>query len=677
MASKQDVPLLGIIRKAVFPFGDERASDRDLLRRFTQQRDEAAFSGLVRRHGAMVLGVALRVLRNRQDAEDVCQATFLVLARKANALAWRDSVVNWLYCVAYRLALKSKNASQRRNSHEKKLSPKSQSDVPASVALRELEVILDKELTRLPKKYADPLLLCCLEGRTRDEAARSLGLPLATVKSRLEHGREMLRRRLRRRGVELATLLASATLLSSSATAALPSSLVRAISGAALKTLMSESIAEIVSANVIVLIQKGIQTMWLAKISLAMVVLLVFGIGAAGIVSVLQSTAVLAQSGTPAKARTPNAAKQSPHDATFTRPVPVQAKAALKADDAIKAMETLEKRIERAQWEVKTRRGKLQTLDDVDSLIPSADFDSGWVVFEPRFGRYRVELDSVRRWVGGVDPFLAEKLAFAFDGEIFRNFSRQKPGVEFPEGKDHPGEGSLSKQDVTQLAHFRDNCGVRYFPPFFGDRPLSQILKEAQKKGDLVEISEGHDGEWKIKTNDPPASAYRGDPSADLNRGFVTLTYSPEKGAVASAIYAMGNPLQIWQRLVLDLQKVDGFWVPKSVRRINTIDKSISEIHYSKAQVNHAVEDAVFRFDFPRGAVITDHLEKKVYRAGLLVEDDQKAIQDYLVSQAPSSQGSATGRIRYLTIAAVVFSAIIAGLFWKRRRYRSEIRGSK
>src|SRR5262245_60707158 len=79
MANDQATVILRHLRKLVAPDAYKQASDRDLLRRFVAGRDEAAFTTLVRRHGPMVLRVCQRVLHQRQDAEDACQATFLVL----------------------------------------------------------------------------------------------------------------------------------------------------------------------------------------------------------------------------------------------------------------------------------------------------------------------------------------------------------------------------------------------------------------------------------------------------------------------------------------------------------------------------------------------------------------------------------------------------------------------
>jgi RNA polymerase sigma factor (sigma-70 family) len=179
----------------------EGVADGQVLERFAQRGEEAAFAALVRRHGPMVLGVCRRVLRREQDAEDAFQATFLVLARSAAAIAKRDSVASWLYGVAYRVALRARTNEARRQAAAVPAVPADVADPLAEASRRELRGILDEELGRLPARFRRPLVLCYLEGRSHPEAARELGCPVGTVRSRLARGREILRGRLARRGL--------------------------------------------------------------------------------------------------------------------------------------------------------------------------------------------------------------------------------------------------------------------------------------------------------------------------------------------------------------------------------------------------------------------------------------------------------------------------------------------
>jgi RNA polymerase sigma factor (sigma-70 family) len=179
-------------------------SDAELLERFLQKRDEASFELLVWRHGPMVYGVCRRVLQHTQDAEDAFQATFLMLARKAASIGKRDSVSGWLYTVAYRIALRAKGRSNRRNQVERPLDDlpiDAKSGDPAELtAWRELREMLDSELSQIPEKYRTAFVLCHLEGKTCDEAADHLGCPRGTVQSRVGRARERLRARLTLRG---------------------------------------------------------------------------------------------------------------------------------------------------------------------------------------------------------------------------------------------------------------------------------------------------------------------------------------------------------------------------------------------------------------------------------------------------------------------------------------------
>ncbi|HZW34740.1 MAG TPA: RNA polymerase sigma factor, partial [Isosphaeraceae bacterium] len=189
--------------RTLFSVGTIRElTDGQLLERFATDRGEAAelaFAVLVERHGPMVLRVCRGVLADPHETQDAFQATFLVLVRKARALWVRDSLGPWLHQVAYRTATHARSTAARRRRHERRAAV-SQRESRAE-AEDELGRILHEEIEQLPERYRAPLILCDLQGRSHEQAARHLGWPIGTVKSRQARGRERLRDRLVRRGL--------------------------------------------------------------------------------------------------------------------------------------------------------------------------------------------------------------------------------------------------------------------------------------------------------------------------------------------------------------------------------------------------------------------------------------------------------------------------------------------
>jgi RNA polymerase sigma factor (sigma-70 family) len=244
-------------------------SDASLLEQFVRHRDEAAFAALMQRHGPMVLGVCRRVLHEAQDADDVFQATFLVLVRKAAVIRHPELLGNWLYGVAYHIALQARAGAARWRSHERQVE-----DVPAPEPVderiwEELRPLLDEEIHRLPEKYRAPVVLCYLEGKTYAEAARMLGWAEGTVSGRLARAREKLRTRLAFRGLTLSAATLAAT-LGQQGSAAVPAALAQVTFQAAALTAAAgpAAAAGLISAQAAALSQAALQTTFAVKLKI-------------------------------------------------------------------------------------------------------------------------------------------------------------------------------------------------------------------------------------------------------------------------------------------------------------------------------------------------------------------------------------------------------------------------
>jgi RNA polymerase sigma-70 factor (ECF subfamily) len=276
--------VLDYVRQVGGPSGADRLTDRGLLRRFVEDREEAAFALLVQRHGPMVLGVCRRVLADRHDAEDAFQATFLVLARRAASIRKQESVGSWLYGVAYRTAVKARARAARRRDHERRAAAMTQTDPVAAATWRELRPVLDAELNRLPEKYRAPLVLCYLEGKTNAEAARLLGWTKGTVSGRLARARDLLRGRLTRRGLTLAPALLVGVLSERAASAAVPTPLALSTVKAAGLCAVGQSFAAVgASAEAAALAEGVFHAMFLSKVKVVLVLLAALvGLGTGG-----------------------------------------------------------------------------------------------------------------------------------------------------------------------------------------------------------------------------------------------------------------------------------------------------------------------------------------------------------------------------------------------------------
>jgi RNA polymerase sigma factor (sigma-70 family) len=197
-------PLLGLVARCrTLCRPRSQAQDVELLARFARRRDAAAFEELLERYAPLVWGVCRRIVPAEADGEDAFQAVFLALVRHAGRLEGCRSLGGWLYTVAVHAARKARTRTLRQNTRASLPESATAGDIAEEAGRRELLRTVDEEIERLPVRLRAPVILCCLEGRTRDEAAEVLGCSVAALKGRLERGRNMLRRRLERRGIGL------------------------------------------------------------------------------------------------------------------------------------------------------------------------------------------------------------------------------------------------------------------------------------------------------------------------------------------------------------------------------------------------------------------------------------------------------------------------------------------
>jgi RNA polymerase sigma factor (sigma-70 family) len=273
MSSTRIHGVIGRLRQAAMALPP---SDGQLLDAFIKERDQAAFEKLLRRHGAMVLGVCRRVA-GADEADDAFQATFLALVRKAASIVPREAVGNWLYGVAYRSAMRARAEALRRRAKEKQVS-----DMPHPVlngetganTWTELEQALDRELSRLPDKHRLPIVLCDLEGRTRREVARQLGIPDGTLSNRLAAGRQLLAKRLAKLGFPVAGGAVGTWLAEHAAAASVPAPLLSAALGVAATGGGAAKVAALASGVI-----KGMLLTKLKKVTACLVLCALVGVG--------------------------------------------------------------------------------------------------------------------------------------------------------------------------------------------------------------------------------------------------------------------------------------------------------------------------------------------------------------------------------------------------------------
>lgn len=266
MSAARTTVIAGLLRRILEGGTLAGLSEGQLLERFLDRGDEAAFEAIVARHGPMVLNVCRRLIGNLEEAEDAFQATFLILVRRGGAIGKRRSLASWLHGVARRVCSRARrDADRRRRRQEVYASGRPLAfDASSGELDKEFLDLLHAQVAGLPEKYRAPIVLCYFEGRTHEQAAGELDWPVGTVRGRLARARDLLRARLSRRGVSLSPSPLVA-LLSAEAPTALPAQLVKSTAGVAVRLAVGEIAAGLVSARAVVFMERILFPMTLSK----------------------------------------------------------------------------------------------------------------------------------------------------------------------------------------------------------------------------------------------------------------------------------------------------------------------------------------------------------------------------------------------------------------------------
>jgi RNA polymerase sigma factor (sigma-70 family) len=293
-------PFLHHVRHLIGSVSAAALTDGQLLERFLAHRDETAVEMLVRRYGPLVFGVCRRVLHNAHTAEDVFQATFLVLIRKAPSLDRGKPLGSWLYTVAYRLALRARANEFRRQRCEGQAAQTRPPTDGRATSPSDLVVALEEELHRLPERHRAPLVLCYLDGKTNDQAAQILGCPRGSMAARLALARERLRECLARRGFVAPAAGIAAALATGAVQAAVPLPLLDNTVRAALWFVREHACAPVVvSARAVALARGTFRAMVPNKLKVAGALLLAAALLGTGATMLLKAAS---QAGPPAQA---------------------------------------------------------------------------------------------------------------------------------------------------------------------------------------------------------------------------------------------------------------------------------------------------------------------------------------------------------------------------------------
>ncbi|WP_422931357.1 hypothetical protein [Singulisphaera sp. PoT] len=288
--------------------------------------------------------------------------------------------------------------------------------------------------------------------------------------------------------------------------------------------------------------------------------------------------------------------------------------------DALARIEAHEKELGSLEWTIAFKEGTAADPSKPEKATLSPSQHQGHVTLDLVTGRYRVDLESVIRWIQGPSDFLALRQSWSYDGLELRDLISMKPGKILPDATEDRGRGRIVRQgnQKSEFPHFTGAAGIDSMPPNFQGKRLSQFLREGMKPERPLSM-EKHGDLWRFTAFDP------------LMDSNVLIDYDPKAGMVLEATWQNGTPERPWRRYTVTTQEISpGRSMPHIIRSVNTLDGNFTQLTYSSVKLNAPYAPGRFLLQFPFGSNVTDFLRKSAYTTGETSPDSPESIQRFM-----------------------------------------------
>jgi hypothetical protein len=312
-------------------------------------------------------------------------------------------------------------------------------------------------------------------------------------------------------------------------------------------------------------------------------------------------------------------------------PAPVWAAGRLEVEKALSRIETNESKIQTLRWASEFHTGLVADVRKPETAVFGPVMAKSHVVLDLESNQYRIELDSVIRWVQGVDDYFAERQSWSSNGLDRRHLVFSKPGKTLPGPEDDPGRGRIVPRKEGQKSPWLNSAGmagINDMTPNFNGERLSSLIRSGLRSKRPVTITDEF-GRWTISTPE-----LHGDST-------IVIDYDHEKGVVLQAEWRNGTPERPWQRYSVAIQSIGpDLWAPRSVCYVNLFDKLITQIVYSDMKINERVDEAAFRLAFPLGSTVSDFIRKSTYTVGVGTENMPESFRRFLAENPSNHDGT-------------------------------------